>query len=252
MLHDEKSMLKLFRKIRQKMLTENKFNKYLLYSLGEIVLVIIGILIAVSINGWNESRKLKIEQQSILNDLRQEMNGNLGALNDVIEQHQKSFEGASEMKALFTDREAFDKMSDSTFKSIHNKMDNNPTYDPRYGILNSIISSGQINRLPNKELKYLLASIKEWTVDAFEDVMKIDAQRNELLFSTYLNGQVIIDGKIIGGLIWKPAYDHPPYRNLVSSLYYYTRMQGLNEEVELKEAMERIIELIDQEIEENQ
>ena len=50
-------MLKFFRKIRQKLLTEKKFNKYLIYGIGEIILVVIGILIALSINNWNEQRK---------------------------------------------------------------------------------------------------------------------------------------------------------------------------------------------------
>jgi hypothetical protein len=52
-------MIKFFRKIRQQLLIENKFSKYLLYAIGEIVLVVIGILIALSINNWNEKRKLK-------------------------------------------------------------------------------------------------------------------------------------------------------------------------------------------------
>ena len=43
-------MIKFFRKIRQQLLTENKFSKYMLYAIGEIVLVIIGILIALAIN----------------------------------------------------------------------------------------------------------------------------------------------------------------------------------------------------------
>src|SRR6056297_3503303 len=47
-------MIKFFRKIRQKLLSENKFSKYLLYAIGEIVLVVIGILIALQINNWNQ------------------------------------------------------------------------------------------------------------------------------------------------------------------------------------------------------
>lgn len=54
-------MIKFFRKIRQKLLSENKFSKYLLYAIGEIILVVIGILIALSINNWNENRKQKAE-----------------------------------------------------------------------------------------------------------------------------------------------------------------------------------------------
>ncbi|WP_449257570.1 DUF6090 family protein [Croceitalea marina] len=55
-------MIKFFRKIRQKQLSENKFSKYLLYALGEIILVVIGILIALQINNWNENRKNKIAE----------------------------------------------------------------------------------------------------------------------------------------------------------------------------------------------
>ena len=52
-------MIKFFRKIRQKLLSENKFSKYLIYAIGEIVLVVIGILIALGINNWNSERLLR-------------------------------------------------------------------------------------------------------------------------------------------------------------------------------------------------
>ena len=50
-------MIAFFRKIRQRLLSENRFTKYLLYALGEIILVVIGILIALGISNWNESKK---------------------------------------------------------------------------------------------------------------------------------------------------------------------------------------------------
>ncbi|WP_460219493.1 DUF6090 family protein [Psychroserpens sp. MEBiC05023] len=63
-------MIKFFRKIRQKLLSENKFGKYLTYAVGEIILVVIGILIALSINNWNESNKLKKEETLYLKRLK--------------------------------------------------------------------------------------------------------------------------------------------------------------------------------------
>jgi hypothetical protein len=63
-------MIKFFRKIRENMLTENKFSKYLLYALGEIVLVVIGILIALQINNWNEFNKEREIEKIILNEIR--------------------------------------------------------------------------------------------------------------------------------------------------------------------------------------
>ena len=63
-------MIKLFRKIRQKLLVENRFNKYLLYAIGEIVLVVIGILIALQINNWNDHRKETLEMHQYLAKIR--------------------------------------------------------------------------------------------------------------------------------------------------------------------------------------
>ena len=59
-------MLRFFRKIRQKLLTDNKFSKYLLYAIGEILLVVIGILIALQVDNWNQKRENEEKVRSIL------------------------------------------------------------------------------------------------------------------------------------------------------------------------------------------
>lgn len=59
------------------MLTENNIGKYLTYAIGEIILVVIGILIALSINNWNENRKAKILEKSILIELRKSMHSDI-------------------------------------------------------------------------------------------------------------------------------------------------------------------------------
>ena len=62
-------MIKFFRKIRQNLLMENKTGTYFKYAIGEIILVVIGILIALSINNWNENRKNSNEEIAILQSL---------------------------------------------------------------------------------------------------------------------------------------------------------------------------------------
>ena len=66
-------MIKFFRSIRRNMINENKTSKYLKYAIGEIVLVVIGILIALSINSWNEIRKQRVTDMEFLNSLRTEL-----------------------------------------------------------------------------------------------------------------------------------------------------------------------------------
>ena len=62
-------MIKFFRKIRQNLLMENKTGKYFKYALGEIILVVIGILIALQVNNWNEGEKLRKTQNAYLKQL---------------------------------------------------------------------------------------------------------------------------------------------------------------------------------------
>jgi len=60
-------MINFFRKIRRKRIDENKFIKYTRYAIGEIVLVVFRILIALQINTWNEGRLTKIDKYKIYN-----------------------------------------------------------------------------------------------------------------------------------------------------------------------------------------
>jgi hypothetical protein len=98
-------MIKFFRKIRQHLLSENNFSKYLLYAIGEIILVVIGILIALQINTWNEERKDRIKEQEVLLDLVENLEINKKILEDNIEQ-----------------LKLFDKSSEIILNSIYNKL----------------------------------------------------------------------------------------------------------------------------------
>ncbi|WP_445381210.1 DUF6090 family protein [Robiginitalea sp. IMCC43444] len=66
-------MIQIFRKLRQRLLTDNKFSKYLLYAVGEIALVVIGILIALQIDNWNGQRVAEYETQTLLKALKADL-----------------------------------------------------------------------------------------------------------------------------------------------------------------------------------
>ena len=67
-------MIKFFRKIRYDLMEKNKTGKYLKYAIGEIILVVIGILIALSINNWNENRKTNLLEMKILKEVSDNIN----------------------------------------------------------------------------------------------------------------------------------------------------------------------------------
>ncbi|MAM29154.1 MAG: hypothetical protein CMC13_09030 [Flavobacteriaceae bacterium] len=71
-------MIKFFRHIRKRLIRENRFSKYLLYAIGEIVLVVIGILIALQINNWNEEKALSETELNILNVMLKNIQSDLG------------------------------------------------------------------------------------------------------------------------------------------------------------------------------
>jgi hypothetical protein len=83
-------MIKLFRNIRQKLVAEGKTTTYIKYAIGEIVLVVIGILIALQINNWNEDRKLKLQEVSILKDIQTDLKASLLEIDRNIDGNEKT------------------------------------------------------------------------------------------------------------------------------------------------------------------
>ena len=86
-------MLTFFRRIRKGLLGEGATRKYLLYAIGEITLVVIGILIALQINNWNEWRSDRITESEVLLELTKNMEMNIAKLEGLliqIEGHNRS------------------------------------------------------------------------------------------------------------------------------------------------------------------
>ena len=85
-------MIKFFRKFRQNLLSEGKTGKYLKYAIGEIILVVIGILIALQINNWNEDRKSEAKKQDYYVQLLDDLNNDIVSVQNTIKEfsyHQK-------------------------------------------------------------------------------------------------------------------------------------------------------------------
>ena len=120
-------MIKFFRRIRQQLLTENKFSKYLIYAIGEIVLVVIGILIALQINNFNEQRKDSEKEQVVLKQLKEDYETDLNQLKQKMEMRDEIVLSAlNVLKAIdYPDKI----VRDSLIINLA-KIDNDPTFEP--------------------------------------------------------------------------------------------------------------------------
>ncbi|MBT8297716.1 MAG: hypothetical protein KJO52_05225 [Maribacter sp.] len=138
-------MIKFFRNIRKKLLTENKFSKYLIYAIGEIFLVVLGILIALQINNWNENRKQQIKLQQIYHEILADLKRERDYANFII----NKFEG---QRKAYTDYLESFSSTKITRKSMYRKllelnMEGYPI-NSNSSIVESLQNSGEIVLLP--------------------------------------------------------------------------------------------------------
>lgn len=216
-------MIKFFRKIRQKMLTENKFSKYLMYAVGEIFLVVIGILIALQINNQNENRKnqdlVSIYKTELINDLLLDVNhfkfhlakakeenrtidsirtilnqpnANTDSLKNIIKQSLTFFK--KENWILIASNE-YPIVSDNTFRSLQ--------------------SSGQITLLNNK-MQEDLVSFYGYTKKYTFMIQEIISSKNEVYFD-YINKIPVMQSKgvnIVNQSLYNQAWNNVDWNSV--------------------------------------
>ena len=149
-------MIKFFRKIRQNMLMENKTGTYFKYAIGEIVLVVIGILIAVQINNWNMARLESQEEKNILLNLKQDFHSNYTFL-DSIMSYQKSLKPVHFSILNHTGNKPKD-MPEKQFDIALNAVFRTSDFYPRTGALDDLINSGKLGILKSAKLRSNLSS----------------------------------------------------------------------------------------------
>ena len=169
-------MIKFFRKIRKNLLTENKFSKYLLYAIGEILLVVIGILIALSINNQNEERKERAQETVILKQLLGDFNSNLKQLDQKISFRRDFMNSSKQLFKLIDNPDLRNK--DSIDNYIAKTMPY-ATFDP---IINDLAGSGELSLIKNTILKQALTHWSSNIMDVIED---------EVIWKDYRNNHYI-------------------------------------------------------------
>ena len=175
-------MIKLFRQSRQKLIMENNTSNYIKYAIGEVVLVVIGILLAIQLNQWRMESNNNNQKKTVLNALQLEFESNLKQLEKVIyyiEEVPKAYLIANKM----INNNAI-KYSAKDYEELIMVY----TFNPSNGALRSAISSSEIHLIKNKRLIEVLFSWEDLIKDSDEEALTIRKYQYE---SLALKGQYI-------------------------------------------------------------
>ena len=154
-------MLHFLRRVRKNLLSQNRFTKYLLYAIGEIILVVIGILIALQINNWNEQKNQKQKLNSYLIALKGELEENLTRL-DLAANRSKNdlLRTVNTIKITNSDSAKY-----FTSKDIYElKKDESPIFKVELSsaVYKDLINSGVLKDLKDRDLKTNIFKIERY------------------------------------------------------------------------------------------
>jgi hypothetical protein len=174
-------MKNFFGNLRLKTIQSTSFFRYVLYSIGEIILIVIGILIALQLGDWNESKKSAELEKRILSDLKNEISNNLDGLNYVIQQKKDIVEICQIFLSKTGPKTKWD--LDLKFDSLLVKtVVAGWKFKPQNGVLDDILGSGKLELIKNDSLRYAISSISGYTARfQYEDDMVINDLHNSYL-----------------------------------------------------------------------
>ncbi len=138
---------------------KGSLRKRILYTVGEVILIVVGILIAMSIDNWNEARKDREREREILTQLRKDYAANLEQLNEKIHLRELII-GACE-NVLHAIDDPRDQRADSVIKQLSQLL-LDPTFDP---IRDDVVESGNVRLIQHQDLRHLLTN---WTSEVAE------------------------------------------------------------------------------------
>ena len=149
--------MKVFRKIRQRLVSENRLRNYLLYAMGEIILVVIGILIALAINNSQQDKILEKKEQTYLKGLRSEFEISKQKLVELIEVNKRNYLGAKQILEFTTNPEVVpteEQFSNLLYQSFSFDI----AFNPNNSLLNEMINSGSLRDISNPQLRIYLTN----------------------------------------------------------------------------------------------
>ncbi|TDS18757.1 hypothetical protein DFQ03_0467 [Maribacter caenipelagi] len=162
------------------MLTENKFGKYLIYALGEIILVVVGILIAVAINNGQQNKNLLKKEQTYLKGLQEEFKTSKLKLNELLEVNKQNYLGAKTIMENISNPNISlneKQFSELLFRSFSSDI----SFNANNSLLNEIINSGSLKDITNSKLRIRLTNWKSTLEDIARQEEELGNQRVKVL-----------------------------------------------------------------------
>lgn len=153
-------MFKVFRRIRQQLLSETKFSRYTFYALGEIILVVIGILIALQVNNWNTHKNEQKEIQSYFKKIRIEISDITGRFKFLDAQLTKQYK-INRQSLVYI--KSSDRDSLSLLKNTLGTLGVNVTTNFSSPIMEEFFEKGLLSKVQNENTKYHLERFKAAT-----------------------------------------------------------------------------------------
>ena len=165
-------MINFFRKKRKSLANDNKAVKYTRYAIGEIVLVVIGILIALSINNWNENRKNKIIENTYLENIKTDLKTNLRYLEKFIEKRQETVNSVGITLEFFNEKKTLD-INKFNYHCL--TVLNWSPFEQHDNTYQELINSGKLSILTNKTIKDSLQNMQT----NFKGIQFIESEMEE-------------------------------------------------------------------------
>jgi len=163
-------MIRFFRQIRQRLLTDNKFSKYLLYAIGEILLVVIGILIALQVNSWTEAKKLKATEMETYSSLIISLRKDSLELIRIIDLQSKSLNAQNIIINSSVDQLINDSTPEEILKLLFDVHNGAYSFFPKYGTYNSLVSNKGIDIISSESIKSELIDLYDYWCRRYENV----------------------------------------------------------------------------------
>ncbi|MDT0558184.1 DUF6090 family protein [Ichthyenterobacterium sp. W332] len=164
-------MIKFFRHIRQNLLMENKTGKYFKYAIGEIILVVIGILIALQINNWNTDQGNSKKEEQYLNNLVIDLNDQIQVIDVQINSEQGFCSNSKIILDAFNNTRVF--VFDSTILKAANMLQDRRTFKIVNPTYTELINTGDMKLISNESFRNRLVSYYQ-EIDRIKEVIKLN------------------------------------------------------------------------------